>query len=284
MKKKVHYDTPKNKNNIAILGLGWLGEALARKMINNGVNVIGSTTSNKKLQLLSQSSLKVREIKVEAHAIFGDWSAFMKGVSILIINFPPKRIPNIETIYPNQIKQIIACTPKAVKVIFVSSTSVYGVSDNNNPIKEISNPKPVKASGRAILKAEQLLRNHFETQLTILRFSGLIGLERHPGKFLAGKQNIENPNAPVNLIHRDDCIGLIIAIINKNCFGEIINGCASVHPMRKLFYEKAAEVLNLKKPHFKASNTSIKTKIIDNSKSKILLDYAYKYDNPEDVF
>ncbi len=275
-------DKTLKNNRIAVLGLGWLGEVLAKKMISTGSNLKGSTTSPEKKEQLSKHFPNVEKIKVEAHSITGDWITFIKNVSILVINFPPKRIPDIETVYPNQIKQIIAHTPKTVKVIFVSSTSVYGTSET--PLKETINTNPIKASGKAVLKAEGLLRDHFGRELTILRLAGLIGPDRHPGKFLAGKQNLKNANVPINLIHREDCIGLIEAIINKNCFGEIINGCASVHSLRKPFYVKAATFLNLKLPHFDAPILNSKIKIIDNSKSKEILGYKYVYDNPEHIF
>jgi hypothetical protein len=34
-----------------------------------------------------------------------------------------------------------------------------------------------------------------------LRFGGLIGEDRNPARFLAGKENLDNPNA-INLIHQ----------------------------------------------------------------------------------
>lgn len=269
-------------NRIAILGLGWLGEALANKIVKKGIEVIGSTTSIEKLKLLSKHFPNSEEIKIETHSIIGNWKVFIENVSILIINIPPRRVKDIEIIYPAQISSIIKNTPKSTKVIFVSSTSVYGPSKITHV--EARMTKPNKASGKAVLKAEQLLQSYFGKNLTILRLSGLIGPDRHPGKFLAGKQNLENPKAPINLIHRDDCIGLIEAIIDKDCFGEIFNGCSSIHPLRKPFYERAAKVLNLEKPHFKHAHAVSTIKIIDNSKSKKILDYEYIYDNPEQMF
>lgn len=269
-------------NRIAILGLGWLGKALAIQLNRKGFKIKGSTTSTEKLEQLSKHPFYVGKIKTEENTIIGDWETFIEEVSILIINFPPKRIDNIETIYPAQIQQIIKRTPKTVKVIFVSSTSVYGTSEV--PFVETEITSPIKASGKAVLKAEQLLRSHFGDQLTILRLAGLIGPDRHPGKFLASKKKLNNPLVPVNLIHREDCIGLIETIINKGCFGELINGCASEHPIRKTYYEKAAKLLNLEPPNFEIPEQNLAVKIIDNSKSKMLLGYHYVYDNPEYIF
>ena len=88
-----------------------------------------------------------------------------------------------------------------------------------------------------------------------------------------------NAEAPVNLIHRDDCIGLIQAVITKNVWGEIINGSADLQPTRKEIYTKAAKNIGLTPPSFKKEAT-IAYKIISNSKSKKLLGYTYKHPDP----
>ncbi|OJJ23635.1 uroporphyrinogen-III C-methyltransferase [marine bacterium AO1-C] len=273
------------KEYISILGLGWLGLPLALKLQKSGYSVNGSTATLDKLKLLSKYSFLASRIKVESDEIVGDWESFTAETSTLIINFPPKRIDDIETIHPLQIEQIIKHTPKSTKVIFVSSTSVY--QNNNGVIDETEDCTPEKASGRALLKAEHLLQQHFGSNVTILRLAGLIGPQRHPGRFLANKKQLKNPNVPVNLIHQKDAIGLIEAILEQNCFGEIINGCADVHPKRKAYYEHAAIKLNLPAPTFETTTavaTKERFKIVDNSRSKSLLNFTYQFSNPEWIF
>jgi hypothetical protein len=41
------------------------------------------------------------------------------------------------------------------------------------------------------------------------RFGVLIG-EEESDSVLAGRENLENPDAPINLIHQTDCIGIIL--------------------------------------------------------------------------
>lgn len=267
--------------HISILGLGWLGLPLALQLQKSGYAINGTTSSLDKLKTLSKYSFQTCRIKIEADKILGDWESFTYKSDVLIINFPPKRIDNIETIHPLQIQQIIQQTPKTTKVIFVSSTSVY--QNTNELINEAVNCVPEKASGTALIKAEQLLKDHFGDNLTILRLAGLIGAKRHPGKFLANKKQLKNPNVPVNLIHQKDCIGLIKAILVQDCFGEIINGCADVHPKRKDFYKNAAIQLNLPAPIFETA-TAEQFKIVGNSKSKSLLNFEYQFANPAWIF
>lgn len=266
---------------ISIIGLGWLGVPLALQLQQNGYTISGTTTTLDKLETLSKHPFQVSRIKIEADKIIGDWEAFMHQSNILIINFPPKRIDNIETIHPLQIAEIIKQTSKTTKVIFVSSTSVY--QNTNALTNETVNCVPEKASGIGLVKAEELLRDYFGNNLTILRLAGLIGPKRHPGRFLANKKQLKNPNVPVNLIHQKDCVGLIEAILERDCFGETINGCADVHPKRKDFYENAAIRLNLPTPVF-GTQKEERYKIVDNSKSKSLLNFEYEFSNPEWIF
>ncbi len=267
---------------IAILGVGWLGESLAVNLHQKGNLISGSTSSIAKLRELAKHPFYVSRIEVLPTKIIGDWDSFIEDTAYLVINIPPRRIENIVTIYPSIIAQIANKTPKNIKVIFVSTTAVYGASAI--PISENIEAIPVKESGVAVLAAEKVIQNHFGENATILRLAGLIGPDRHPGKFLAGKRVLKNASAQVNLIHREDCIGLINAIIEQDCFGGVINGCASKHPVRADYYKNAAKILELDQPVFEVSEKISEKKIIDNSKSKELLNFKYKFDNPEQIF
>lgn len=267
---------------ISILGLGWLGLPLALQLQKEGYSINGSTSILDNLKTFAEYPFSTTRIYVTPQEIIGDWDAFIYEASTIIINFPPKRIENIETIYPLQIEQIIKQTSKNVKIIFVSSTSVY--QNTNRLTNETEACQPEKASGKAVFKAEQLLQQHFGENVTILRLAGLIGPQRHPGRFLANKKQLKNPNVPVNLIHQKDAIGLIVSILEQRHFGDIINGCAGKHPNRKAFYEKAALELELPAPVFQDINEEKSYKIIDNTKSIKQLDFKYEYANPEWIF
>ncbi|MFB6305982.1 MAG: SDR family NAD(P)-dependent oxidoreductase, partial [Flavobacteriales bacterium] len=72
----------------------------------------------------------------------------------------------------------------------MSSTSVYPAL--NRTIRENDAKAPEKESGKALLNAEQLLNQETQWQTTVLRFCGLIGHNRHPGRFLTGKKSLSN--------------------------------------------------------------------------------------------
>lgn len=277
---------------ISILGCGWLGLPLAKALIKKGNSVKGSTTSENKLSILKNAGINafiviLSEAKetVLSESISENISAFLAESEILIIDIPPKlrAVQNLSTsieemTFVKKIKNLIPFIERSAikKVLFVSSTSVYG--DDNGFISEETIPNPETESGKQLLLAENLLQNNPNFETTILRFGGLIGEDRHPVKFLAGKENLENPDAPVNLIHQNDCIAIIEEIINQSKWNEVFNAVAPLHPTREVYYTQKAVEMNLLLPKFSSKKTNIK-KIISSEKIESVLDYKFRTEN-----
>jgi len=142
-------------------------------------------------------------------------------------------------------------------------------------ITEDSISKPNTESGKQLLEAEQVLQNNSNFKTTIVRFGGLIGEDRHPIRFLAGRQGIENPNGPINLIHQIDCIGIIERIIELDCFGVTFNAVTPFHPTRKDYYTQKAVALGLSLPEFDESKPSV-GKTILSDKIETVLGYEFQ--------
>lgn len=266
------------KKSISILGCGWLGLPLAKHLIQKGFLIKGSVTSQEKFALLIKNGIEPFRIIVSDTEVIMDEPEFF-NTNNLIISIPPKRIKGIEQIFPSQIRRLIPFIQKSgiQKVIFISSTSVY--PDKNQIAREEDFLVPDKASGRALLEAEELLSEQSEFKTTIIRFGGLIGVDRNPARFLLNSsQPIED--APVNLIHQDDCIQIIWSIINHNLWGEILNAVCPEHPMKKDFYQKAARQAGYSSPTVSEQNAPYK--IVDSSKLISLLDYKFIYPSPID--
>ena len=266
-----------NNKQIAIIGLGWLGLPLAKHFVEHGAVVRGSTTSTQKFIELLHQPFSIRKIHILKTEIIGDFNQFLDAIDILIINIPPSSKSGEITEYPAKIEQIAKKLPKECKVVFVSSTSVYG--NHNVPVNEENKPTPTRKSGKAVLSAENILKATLGNRLTIVRFAGLFGPDRHPGSFLKTKNSVSNPNGYINLIHQVDCIRLITAIIQQRQWGQIINGCADEHPKRSELYTKAAQVLQQEIPKLEQTEPA-SFKIVENNKSKELLNFTYQYNDP----
>ncbi len=267
-----------NKGTISILGCGWLGLPLGKFLISKGFSVKGSVTDTNKFEILSDAGISPYRIVLnETVAIVVDQTFF--DCDVLIISIPPRRTSHIERIFPAKIAQLIPFILESglSKVLFISSTSVY--PDKNQLAKEDDTLVPDKESGRALLLAENLLNNLTDFQTTILRFGGLIGADRNPARFLQ-KSTVPVPNSPVNLIHQDDCIGIISAIIEQNLWGETLNASSPEHPLKKDFYSRAAQISGLPEPLISEKPEAYK--IVDSSKLIRLLNYRFKYQSPID--
>lgn len=236
-----------NITHISILGCGWLGLPLAQKLIEDGFSVKGSTTSDDKIDMLRDHGIVPFKIILTESDIIGNIDTFLRNCDILIIDIPPKVRAGGD--FAAKIKVLIPLieTAQIGKVIFISSTSVY--ADDNGIVTEETVPNPDTESGRQLVVSERLLQNG-NFQSAIIRFGGLIGGDRHPIHSLSGKTSVANPDAPINLIHRDDCIGIIEAVIQQQFWGRIINGVAPYHPTRKEFYVAQAMVAGLDPPQF----------------------------------
>ena len=263
---------------VSILGCGWLGVALGKHLRNRRFSVKGSVTSPEKFGLLRTSGIVPFRIVLNENNVEVDDPAFFE-TDVLVIAIPPRRIDEIERIFPTQIAQLIPIILKSgiQKVIFISSTSVY--PENLKTAHENDVLYPDKESGKACLAAENLLNHLTDFETTILRFGGLIGADRNPARFLL-KSARPVANIPVNLIHQDDCIGIIDAILEKDLWSETLNACCPEHPLKKDFYGKAAQISGLAAPLI--SDEAEAYKIVDSSKLKRLLKYKFKYPSPMD--
>ncbi|HEU4788452.1 MAG TPA: NAD-dependent epimerase/dehydratase family protein, partial [Flavobacterium sp.] len=263
---------------ISILGCGWLGLPLAKALITNEFSVKGTTTSESKLSTLKSSGIDPFLVALDSKSITGAIEEFLDESETLIIDIPPQlRRENSdssnEKVFVEKIKILISYIEKSVvkNVLFVSSTSVYGEVDGT--ITEETIPKPDTESGKQLLESELLLQNNPNFKTTILRFGGLIGEDRNPIKFLAGKINLENPKAPINFIHQEDCIEIILKIITTGSWNEIYNGVTPFHPTRETYYTQKATELNLPLPQFDQSKPSI-GKLILSDKVENVLGYS----------
>jgi nucleoside-diphosphate-sugar epimerase len=275
---------------ISILGCGWLGLPLAKSLLEKGFLVKGSTTSTEKLPLLKECGIEPHIVSLSAGELPDETKIsihhFLSNSEILIIDIPPKLRGASTENFVGKIQNLIPLmeTSSVKNVVFVSSTSVYNDNVAIDNITEETQPHPDTESGKQLLETEQLLLRNSNFKSIILRFGGLIGEDRHPITFLTGRKNIENPNAPINLIHQIDCIGIIETIIEKGLrqaqsdksnFNEIFNAVAPFHPTRKEYYTQKAQELHLPLPEFDESKPSIE-KLISSNKVETILNYKFK--------
>ncbi len=262
---------------ISILGCGWLGLPLAKHLIARSHTIKGSTTSSEKLEQLEENNIQPFVVKLTPVLENRDHIGSFWDSQVLVLNIPPgRKRDNVIDFHTRQIRSITnAITDSSIKfVVFVSSTSVYPNLPGAVAETDVISGKARRDSGNALLKAEEMLMENTSFETTVLRFGGLMGYGRHPAKYLAGKKDLKRANAPVNRIHRDDCIAIITQIIEEQITGEVFNAVSDAHPTRQEHYIKAAKKLGLEPPTFEGDNEE-SYKLVKNDKLKSRLEYKF---------
>jgi nucleoside-diphosphate-sugar epimerase len=266
---------------ISILGCGWLGLPLAQQLIAAGYPVKGSTTREEKLGSLKAAGIEPCRI-VLGETVEGDLKGFLDS-DILILDIPPGRQEGNEEFHVLQVSQLIdALVVSPVNhVLFVSSTSVY--PDHGREVVEDDALDPDLAgrpAGRVLVFVEEMLRSEHAFSTTVVRFGGLIGPGRNPSDFLQRMKTVADPEQPVNLIHLDDCIGIVSSILRQGAWGEVFNACCPEHPTRGAFYEAAAARLGIDVPPAEHRDAPRPFKIVNSRKLVDILGYRFLHPDP----
>lgn len=266
-----------NSLKISLLGCGWLGTPLANLLISKGYIIKGSTTTPSKLERLNELNIVPYLVHFRKKYPPENLSDFLLS-DVLIICIPPGRNNSEKNEdYRRMAAQVSESLLRSTvkQLIFISSTSVYG--DNNQEVDENTVAVPDNGSGKLLLEVEQqflALQNLTDIKVSVLRLSGLIGPDRHPARFFAGKTDIPNGLAPVNLIHLDDVCGIVLKLIDKGDINGIFTASAPSHPTKQEFYTQAAKQLQLPLPTFK--NELNNWKIIRSDKIASVLEYNFQ--------
>lgn len=262
---------------ISILGCGWLGLPLARMFLAKGWSVKGSTTTEARLRELSESGIEPFLIVCDPEINGRNLDCFFSS-DCLILNIPFLRNLKDPRYYREQILSVAekAKTSSLKRIIFASSTSVY--PDTLIDAREDAVFSPADERAGVLLDIERELLGCSSFSTTVIRFAGLYGANRKIGNFLSGR-SVPRANAPVNLIHLDDCCHIIGKLVDADITGEIFNACSDAHPLRKDLYTLAAKALNVPAPQF-SSDTPVKGKTVNNRKLKQKLSYTFVHPDP----
>ena len=247
---------------VGVIGCGWLGLPLAVELIKKGYTVRGTTSTPSKLSMLEEKGIRPFEIILQPDKIEGPIDELLSDLEILIINVPPRMRRGSSESYIDKMNELHSKIQAANvdKVIFVSSTSVYGNIEGD--VDESTPVEPVTESAKHLLAAENLFMDDEVLKTSILRFGGLIGPDRHPVSMLSGKEDLSNGDDAVNLIHRDDCIHMIITILENEWWHEIFNGVYPDHPRKSEYYTKEAAIRGIKAPGYKGLKGQTEGKLI----------------------
>ncbi|MCW7555664.1 NAD(P)H-binding protein [Endozoicomonas gorgoniicola] len=263
-----------SKSRISIVGYGRVGLPLAKALKEKGYDVTGTVTGSEKRDQLVAEGLDTHILSFDPQPQ-GNLAAAMEA-DVLVITIPPSmRAPQD---YPAILESLAdaAANSGIKKVLFVATTSVYPQT-GDEVREEDATHEASPFLGFSWLPLEETFTQRDEFTTTVVRFSGLMGGGINPGMYFAGRE-LKGANDPVNMIHIDDCVGVMAAIIEQDVWGEAFNASADKHPVKRDFYTKACESAGLPVPVF--SDEPSPYRIVNCDKLKQRLGYVFKHSDP----
>ncbi len=174
------------------------------------------------------------------------------------------------------------------RLVYTSSTGVYG-QDDGSTVTEESPAEPESPSGQILRKTERsLLEAASRPGLVpiLLRVAGIYG----PGRgywlrsFLAGEAKLDGEGERwLNMIHRDDVAGCIIAALHAGQSGQVYNA-VDREPVRQLdLFRWLSQRLNRPMPQaqppgrISSSSRTVTNKRVSGEKIVRTLNYQFAY-------
>ncbi len=276
---------------VLIVGCGYIGVPLGVELIRLGHEVFGVRRSADASEELKAAGI---------HPLLGDISRredlekLPSDFNWIINTVSSTRggVEEYEQVYLNGTRNLInwLTANPPMKFIYTSSTSVYGQTDGS-PVKESSLTEPQSETGKILVETEKFLLDAAREKnfpAVILRVAGIYGPDRGHLflQYLRNEAKISGKGERlINMIHRDDLIGVIMAALKNGRAGEIYN-VVDDEPVPQIhFFRWLSETLGKYMPPFagEAEDTQRKRgltqKKVSNRKLKMELGYQLKYPN-----
>lgn len=198
--------------------------------------------------------------------------------------------PSLRQVYVDGLRSALAALPDSVeRVIYISSTSVYGQADGAL-VDETSVCEPVTENGQVCVDAEQaLVASRLGKRSIRLRLAGIYGPGRIPRRAaLATGEPIAAPGEGyLNLIHVDDAARIVVAAERLPVPPPRLFTVCDGHPVvRREYYAELARLVGGPPPVFvepdadaPATSRASTSKRVSNARLMAELGLALEYPN-----
>ncbi|WP_175402717.1 Rossmann-fold NAD(P)-binding domain-containing protein [Mangrovivirga cuniculi] len=265
----------KNSPVVAIAGCGWTGLPLGKKLSIDNYQVKGSVRHDEKITILNNAGITpyLMNLPDEVNKRFFTENDF------LVISIPAGTKSGKGKLYLESIREIIKqlklLSPGLSKVILLSSIGIY--PHDEGQWTEDSGFELESDKQNIIRTAEKLIQENFENNL-ILRLGGLMGYDRYLAKYYLKKDILDIDPTPVNYVHRDDVIDVVIEGIQKDHRG-IYNVVAPEHPPKYEVIQNSAHSKSVKLPP-SGKKLTPESRTISGKKLMNEWDFGFKYPDP----
>jgi len=252
----------KSINKLVVLGAGWLGKALCLEAQKNGWQVQGTHRSDKheydfQRQFVLHNEKLVHQIDLQdAYWVCAITPRTRDGNS----NYSETLTAALKLSQQLNAKGFLLC----------SSTGVYdqepGIYSESSDIS-CTNERQIK-----LFEAEEQV---LAQNAKVVRLAGLLGPNREPGRFIAGKQLQSSSLQVVNMVHQQDVINAIFSVFSHWQQGQnIYNVVNPSHPSKADYYAKKCILNAVQMPSF-LSDEQGERKIIGSAIEALGFTYQY---------
>lgn len=256
-------------HSVAVVGCGWFGLPLAQALVEKGLSVRGSKRDAAQALALKEQGIDGFALDLDAQQPVDGGQLAKLHADAIVINIPPG-LRRGDTGYLARLERLLTLMGDHAyqRIIFISTTGVYPA---NGKVQHEADAKAYNDTSEILLQAEAMF-----TGAVVVRFAGLMGPKRHPGRFLVGKTGLTGAMLSVNMTHLDDCVGGVMALLtHQGPLAPAYNICSPDHPNKVAFYQRAAAMLGLAEPEFASSGDKAEDKVVDGSLICQQLGYQY---------
>jgi nucleoside-diphosphate-sugar epimerase len=265
---------------VSIIGLGWLGEATGMLLQAQGYFVVGSSTRSEKVGLLREKGLDAVHFALDPDPKGIDYQRLFES-EILVVTLPPRRRQGDGEAYLQQLASLrdLITSTEVKQVLFISSTGIYPNENNAAPYTEEEEISESAAGNTILYRAEALMGTSSRYDLTVLRMGGLMGADRIPGIYFAGKEQVVG-HTRVNFIHQTDAARMVVWVINQGLWNQTFNGVAPEHPLRREVYQHNASALGIPLPASFQDATDEEVGRLISSEKIVSTGFTFEYRDP----
>lgn len=235
--------------NKLLFGYGYLGQRIAALWLEQGHRVFATTRSEATAQAMHHQGINPIVCDVLSPHTLKNLPAAESVVYCIALDRSSGQ--TMQQVYVDGLMNVLTHQPRPTRLIYVSSTSVYG-QVNGEEVDEEAPADPLEESGKIVLEAEQRLRQK-QPSAIVLRFSGIYG----PGRLLRRRTLEKNepivgdPDKWLNLIHIDDGARAVLAAESHGTPGRTYNIADDLPVRRRDFYDALARLLIALPPVFR---------------------------------
>ncbi len=273
---------------ILIIGCGYIGVKLAKVLIRQGHEVVGTRRSAEGLLVLDSNNIPSLQLDITEPEQLNSFQEDFDWV-VNCAAAPHSTVAHYTSVYYQGTANVLNWLRRhnVKKYVYTSSTGVYGQNDGSIVTEE----SPIFSNtdtGKILVSTEELITKicrAYPIPAVILRVSGIYGEERgyYFKQFINGQAVIHgNGTRFLNMIHSDDVVGAILLALEKGVIGNVYNVVDNEPVMEIDFYKGLSELLKKPMPPViekqeTGSRLATSNKRVSNVKLREKLGYNLKY-------